>query len=96
LLQHTDIAERGTRALAEALQQNGSLTVLDLQARLFHATDVKRMSWLTLMMQKCDVGNGGARALAEALKKNGRLEALWLRVCRKLLHGYEGTLTSSV
>lgn len=81
LVQGNSIREGGVQALAEALQQNGSLTDLDIYVRLQQLRQATKT--LTLLLQNNGIGDCGAGAMAEALQQNGTLQHLNLSVRKR-------------
>ncbi|KAG0345399.1 hypothetical protein BG005_001315, partial [Podila minutissima] len=84
---NNSIGENGTRALAEALKTNSTLTTLGLRNNSIGengtralAEALKTNSTLTTLgLRNNSIGENGTRALAEALKTNSTLTTLGLR-----------------
>ena len=89
-VQRNAIGVDGAEALAEALQQNRSLTLLDISVRRLCSG---RRAALTPRLQGNAVGDAGARALAKALEKNDSLKALGVGVRLQSHSGEGATLT---
>ena len=83
-MQYNRLGDAGLWALATALEQNDSLTHLNLGVRLQRRRVVGEA--LTPLVQGNNFSNDGARALAAALEQNGSLAYLNLGV-RVLLIG---------